>query len=273
MSFDSHAAVESFIEAFRACRTRRGRKSRGLFSLEGTRILERALRAEWPLSSVLVSKRFAEAPRSAALLEALTAAGVPLLRAEETVVLPLLEGRSYGEVLALANAREGSLKSAELWKTPAPLLLAAVDIEDPGNTGALLRTAHAIGAAAFLSIGVTQMHHPKAVRTSMGSLFRLPGYEFETLKDAAEALPSGVCTVAASSRPEAGELPGALKDLPRTGPLCLVVGNEAHGLDDEAHQWAQQALRIPMPPGTVDSFSVNAAAAILLYALSTRDAD
>ena len=59
-------------------------------------------------------------------------------------------------------------------------LLVAVDVVDPGNAGALVRTAHASGAAAFVALGVTDPYHPRATRTSLGSLFRLPILRYAT---------------------------------------------------------------------------------------------
>src|SRR5690606_37519383 len=57
---------------------------------------------------------------------------------------------------------------------PAPTLLVAVDVVDPGNVGGMMRTAHALGADLFIAAGGSDPYHPRAVRTSMGSLFKLP---------------------------------------------------------------------------------------------------
>ena len=148
------------------------------------------------------------------------------------------------------------------------LLVACVSFVDPGNVGALVRTAHASGARAMLAVGTTDPFHPKAVRTSMGSVFRVPVLAWGEMNAMLEDLRCArVHTLGAVS--EGG------KPLPRIstpdGPSAVVLGSEASGLGPQERSALDELVTIPMARD-VDSFSVNAAAAMLLYELRRESA-
>ncbi len=269
----------SLAAVVRAAATRDGARSRARLALEGVRLCERALAAAWPLEALLCSERFAAGgdPRELALAQALERAGVALVRAPDAEFALLVEGRSFGDAIAIAHAPPSPPPLTDLVERaprrpsrPA-LLLGAVDVDDPGNAGALVRTAHALGASAFLAIGRTRALHPKSLRTSMGSFLRLPILEPASLELALDELAAaGARCFAASASPDAGEVVSELQrartELARPAAVALIVGSEAHGLDAEQVERIGNALRIDMPSG-VDSLSVNAAAAILLHEL------
>ena len=282
----------------------RGRRQTKIYAIEGTRLVERALRAGAPLTAVLAAERLVAAPdpRHAALFSALRAGGCPLVAAPDAALADLTEGRDLGHMLALVRLQpvgtldkllapvpthsplpnplpggEGGgspipnpLPGGEGGGSPLPrppaLLLAAIDITDPGNVGALTRTAHAAGAIALLCAGASDPYHPRATRISRGSIFRLPVVAYET----AAALLADLrrCGVASIATSAAGGV--ALPNLSRpAGPLAVLMGNEAQGLPPEVAAAVDTCVTIPMAPG-VDSYSVNAAAAIVLYELQRR---
>lgn len=253
------------VERVRRAASAKGRARSGYFSLEGTRLHERALRAGTPLVQAVVGERFAAdpQPRIRALLAALAAADCPVVRIPDAAMATLTAGRGLGDIVGLAPLpAQPTLTEllAQAESGPA-LFLVALDVVDPGNVGALLRTAHALGATAFISVGVSDPWHPKAVRTSMGSLFKLPVRRY----DAVDALLSDLrdCTVetVAAAAGEGEPLPGVTfggRD------AAVFVGNEAFGLPAPVVAQMDRRLFVPMHPG-VDSLSVNAAAAIVLY--------
>ena len=149
---------------------------------------------------------------------------------------------------------------------PATLLLVGVDLDDPGNVGALIRTALAAGASGFVAVGCCDAFHPRAVRISRGSLFKLPVLTYPEVRPLLDDLrDQNVRTIGAVA--DGGTpLPEARI---AAGPLALFVGSEAFGLPGEVGAALAHRLTIPMAEG-IDSYSVNAAAAILLYSLSRR---
>jgi RNA methyltransferase, TrmH family len=134
--------------------------------------------------------------------------------------------------------------------------LALWQVGDPGNVGTLLRAADAFGAGVALSDGCADPTGPKAVRASMGSLFRVPVSTFDE--------PSGrrVALV-----PDGG-IP--LPELEAEGELVLVLGAERVGLPAEILERCQERASIPQPGGG-ESLNVAMAGAIALYELSRGD--
>jgi TrmH family RNA methyltransferase len=247
--------------------TAKGRAGLGCYSIEGLRLHERALRAGLRVERVLVGAglRVDRSTRVQSLLAALDESGCSIQFAPDEALTELTGGRDLGALLGLVRIPRPPELPAVLSAAPGErtLLLVAVDVDEPGNVGALVRTALASGARAFLGIGRGDPYHPKAVRTSMGSLFRLPVLRIESADPLLEELRSaGVRCVGAVS--EGGtSLPQANLDHPR---VALFVGSEAFGLEPELIEQLDDRVTIPMG-STIDSYSVNAAAAILLYAL------
>lgn len=258
---------ESIAEMVRRVSSRQGRRRSGLYAIEGTRLVERALRAGAPMTAVLAAERLVATPdpRHRALFDTLHLATVPLVVAPDAVMAELTEGRDLGRVLGLVRLPLPMTLDELLARVadplPPALFLAAIDITDPGNVGALTRTAHAAGATALLVAGASDPFHPRATRISRGSIFRLPIVPYAT----AAALPADLrrCGVTAVATSASGGV--SLPDLPpSSGPLAVLMGNEAEGLPPEVATAVDVCVTIPMPPG-VDSYSVNAAAAIVLY--------
>ncbi|MET0412445.1 MAG: RNA methyltransferase, partial [Polyangiaceae bacterium] len=136
----------------------------------------------------------------------------------------------------------------------------------PGNVGALLRTGLACAAAGAVCVGRSDAFHPKAVRTSLGSLFKLPLVHTPSAEALlAELARHGVHALATVAR--GGER------LERArwpeGTLALLMGNEGQGLPEAISSAADGRVRIDLSE-EVDSFSVNAAAAICLYEIQRR---
>ena len=136
------------------------------------------------------------------------------------------------------------------------MTLALWQVGDPGNVGTLLRAADAFGAGVALSHGCADPTGPKAVRASMGSLFRVPVSIFDE--------PSGrrVALVPHEGIP--------LPELDSGGDVVLVLGAERDGLPPEVLERCEERASIPQPGGG-ESLNVAMAGAIALYELSRRD--
>ncbi len=253
-----------------ASATRAGRARLGCCYLEGTRGFERALRAGVAIRAALTTLEFRKRPdaRTRELFDALQAQGCEPLVAPEDTLAGLTEGRSIGAIAGLAELPQTPTLGALLQAEPQALLLGSVGQDDPGNAGALVRTAHGLGAAAFLAIGAVDPFHPRAVRTSMGSVFKLPILHRADLDSTlAELRAAQVRTIGSVS---SGGTP--LPELRATGEAQLVLlGSEAFGLSSADRDQLDDLVTIPMPPG-VDSLSINAAAAVLLYGVGAARA-
>jgi TrmH family RNA methyltransferase len=150
-------------------------------------------------------------------------------------------------------------------KNSAPLVLVLAGLQDPGNLGAILRSAEAFGADGVLSLpGTVSAWNPKAVRASAGSVFRVPLLAasieecFTCLREA------GVKVFATAVH---GAQSAHLVDL--AGPVALLIGNEGNGVSDHLAAKASGRLTIPCP-GPVESLNAAVAASVLLYEVSRQ---
>ncbi len=142
-------------------------------------------------------------------------------------------------------------------------------VRDPGNAGTVLRAADAAGAdAVVLTDSSVDVHNPKCVRATAGSLFHLPVVTGVGLAEAVEALRRAGLTVLAADG--AGELD--LDDLQDQGdggrlggPVAWVFGNEAWGLPEEDRALADAVVRVPVH-GRAESLNLATAATVCLYA-------
>lgn len=189
------------------------------------------------------------------LVEAATSAGVEpvhLLVADETVEAELLARVS---TLPHPTRAIGVYRRADLPTGVRDTCLALWRLADPGNVGTLIRTADAFAACVALSEGCADPLSPKALRASVGAIFRVPLVDWDEAPGRRIALD-----------PHDGE-PLAAVDL--TPPVTLLLGAERAGLPEELVTVGHRAtIRLP---GAAESLNVAAAGAIALYEASRRD--
>lgn len=194
------------------------------------------------------------------LVAVLRADGVEVVEASDRAFAALSPVRTPSGLAAIV--RRVPLSLADLYARPTPLLVAAIDVQDPGNVGALLRAAEAGGITGALVCGGSASPFSwKAVRGSMGSVLRLPvvgGLATQGLLDGLSA--AGFRTVAATTH--GGQDPDRVD---WTGRRALLLGGEGAGLAPTLAEACHDRVSIPMAP-PVDSLNVATAGAILIYA-------
>jgi len=234
----------------------RGRE-RGILALEGDRLVEEALRQGLEPEAVLVSEERSERA------DELAARGVAVHLLAPTVFASLSQLKTPAGILALVAAPAVSGGSA-LPDAEDALVVVPAGIQDPGNLGALARTAEAAGAAALISLpGGCSPWSPKAMRGSMGSLLRLPVLEFAHAREAWTVLSArGYRNVCARTRGAT-----AFEDFDWSGRVALWAFAETGAAPPELAELvpAAEGVSISMA-GDVESLNVTAAAAVLLFA-------
>ncbi|MDO4321342.1 MAG: RNA methyltransferase [Lachnospiraceae bacterium] len=142
-----------------------------------------------------------------------------------------------------------------------PLVMALENIQDPGNLGTILRTAEGAGVTGVLmSAGCVDIYNPKVIRSTMGSVYRMPFYYAENWEGALNSLKqAGVSVYAAHLR---GRDTHDRQDY--RSPSAFLIGNESRGLSEETAAFADTYIRIPMC-GQVESLNAAVASAILMY--------
>jgi RNA methyltransferase, TrmH family len=189
------------------------------------------------------------------LVDAALAAGlrpVELLVAGETVAPELLAALS---TLPHPARVIGVFRTADLPREQREATLSLWHVRDPGNVGTLLRAADAFGASVALSRGCADPLGPKALRASVGAVFRVPLVE----TDAAQG--RRVALVAHGGAP--------LQEVDLSGAVVLLLGAEREGLPQ--HLLGADVVRATVPlPGGAESLNVAAAAAVALYERARR---
>ena len=137
-----------------------------------------------------------------------------------------------------------------------PVTLALWHVADPGNVGTLIRAADAFGAGVALSAGCADPTGPKALRASMGSIFRVPVAEFDEPAGRRVALVS-----------HGGE---QLADVDLSGEVVLVLGAERDGLPEEVLARCDASATIPIAGGA-ESLNVAMAGTVALYELARQN--
>ncbi len=144
------------------------------------------------------------------------------------------------------------------------LVVVPVNCNEPGNLGAIIRTADAAGADAVIWDGGVDPYNGKAVRATAGSLFHLPVLECAVDELLADCRHAGLTTLATTAAGSA-TLDELIEDGTLARPTAWLFGNEAHGLPDSVLEAAGHTVRVPIY-GRAESLNLAATAAVCLYA-------
>jgi TrmH family RNA methyltransferase len=230
--------------------------SDGYCAIEGTRILEEAIRSGLRFRAVFFSQ---SAENKAERLLPQIGAHVETLLLPDKLFSTAVPSESPQGVAALVRWKEFSLDDV-LAKAQSGPLLAIAGVQDPGNLGTILRSAEAFDAGAvLLGEGTVSPFNPKVVRASAGSVFRLPLARTK-LND---ALPrfreEGLRLIGTSSHK------GIPVDQAKlAGPLVIFIGSEGAGLPRDLVSQMDELIVIPHS-SRVESLNAGVAASIVLY--------
>ncbi len=231
--------------------------------LEGIHLIREAADAAVGMRAIAFSARAGHLPEAQDLMERLAAGGTERWSVTDEVMRALSPVRSPSGVVALAARPTVGLEEA-LGRSPQ-LVVMAVDVQDPGNVGAIVRAAEAGGATAALFTG--QGADPfgwKALRGSMGSSFRLPVVRADTEPALLALRAHGIRAIATTPRARR-----SLFDLDLRGPVAFLMGGEGPGLAQEIVATADETACIPMRE-PVESLNVAVATALLVYEASRQ---
>ena len=149
----------------------------------------------------------------------------------------------------------------EMLKKENGLFLVLEDLQDPGNLGTIVRTAEGTGVdGIILSKDTVDIYNPKTIRSTMGSIYRVPFLYVEDLTDTIKKMQeSGVKTYAAHLKGTKYHY-----DISYKGATAFFIGNEGNGLKKETADLAKHYLKIPME-GKLESLNAAMATGVLLY--------
>jgi len=209
---------------------------------------------------VVAASRLREVTEEGELARALERDAIDVVAADDKVFAALSPVKTPSGVAAIARRKVTA--PPIICGHPNAFVIAAVDVQDPGNVGSLLRAAEAGGATGAFVCGTSANPFSwKALRGSMGSAMRLPVVPGMTVDAVMNCMADAGLRIVAAV-PRGGEHPD---EIDWRGPVGLLVGGEGPGLGDEIVARADARVTIPMAT-TVESLNVAAAGAVLVYA-------
>lgn len=229
----------------------RYRKEEKAFVVEGIKMVEEAPPEK--IRAVYASDSFLERGGARSL------AGIPYTEVSDAAFKAMSDTQTPQGVLAVVDAMEWDPE--ELLGGEAPLLILLEGLQDPGNLGTILRAGEGAGVTGvIMSRDTVDIYNPKVIRSTMGSVYRVPFMVSEDLRETlAQCRRRGIVSFAA-------HLSGT-SDYDRRdyrGPSAFLIGNEAAGLSEELSAAADARVKIPMK-GSVESLNAAVAAAVFLY--------
>ncbi len=235
----------------------RARSQQGLFVAEGIKMYREAPKER--LAGVYVSERFLEKYGSGIFEEK----GIEPVILSDRVFSSVSDTKTPQGILCLI--RQFSYTLPQLL-SENPLILILENLQDPGNLGTILRTGEGAGVTGILlSEGCVDIYNPKVIRSTMGSIYRMPFCYTENLPDSLDWLKKQGVTLCAAHL--GGDRAYDLQDY--TGSCAFLIGNESKGLSDRTAALADVLVNIPMY-GQVESLNASVAAAVLMYEASRQ---
>ncbi len=164
-------------------------------------------------------------------------------------------------VLCVVEREEHTLQEMMSREEGQPFLMVLDNLQDPGNLGTIVRTAEGAGVTGIImSRECVDIYNPKTIRSTMGSVYRMPFYYTEDIVGEVIRLKeAGICTYAAHLE---GKVSYDEQDY-RTA-CAFLIGNEGNGLRDEVAEQAKEYVRIPMK-GQVESLNAAIASSVLMF--------
>ncbi len=168
-------------------------------------------------------------------------------------------------ILTVVRQKESRLENI-LKKDEKQLFVLLENLQDPGNLGTIVRTAEGAGVSAIIAEKSTaDIYNPKVIRSTMGSVFRVPYIITDDLqKEIEELKKSGVTVYGAHLNGK-----NYYDKENYNGSTAFIIGNEAKGLTEETASKADKLIKIPMC-GKLESLNASVAAAILMYEASRK---
>lgn len=244
-----------YVKLVKSLSQRKYREKHGLFAAEGKRIAGEAMEyASSDIEFIMLSESFADKNPDFARDDVLT------LAVADSIFKTVCDTENSQGALAVVKI---SSPIAEYANSHFALVLDGVS--EPGNMGAVIRTAEAMGVDIIYTIGgCVDVYNPKTVRATMGSIFRVPIISKDSAALFDELKTNGFAICASSLAADKN-----IADVPQCGSLALVIGSEARGISPETEAKADILFKIPMR-GKTESLNASVAAGIAMYELGRK---
>lgn len=228
------------------------RKNQDVFVVEGTKMFTELPKDR--LVQVYVSESFFNKKENKKLIQ-----NIKYEILDDRVFEAAADTKTPQGILCVVKQFHYSIE--DILKIKNPNLLILEDLQDPGNLGTIMRTGEGAGISGIImSKNTVDLYNPKTIRSTMGSIYRVPFVYVEDLKETIRAVKeAGITIYAAHLRGE-----NYYDEFDYTKATAFMIGNEGNGLSEEIANSADNYLKIPME-GKVESLNAAVASSILMY--------
>ena len=241
--------VKNLIQLMKKAKIRRETQT---FVVEGIRMFREVPKER--LVQTYVSEGFLEKEENREAVE-----GIRYEVMTDKVFSAVSDTQTPQGILCVVRQKEYTLE--EILKKEHPFLMILENLQDPGNLGTIFRTAEGAGVdGIIMSSDTVDIYNPKTVRSTMGSLYRMPFIYEKDLKSVVNRVKENDITVYAAHLK--GQHAYYREDY--CSGCAFLIGNEGNGLTEELASQADTYIRIPME-GQVESLNAAVAAAVLMY--------
>jgi TrmH family RNA methyltransferase len=241
------------IKDIKKLKEKKYRKDSKMFLVEGFRFIEEALDSDFEVVQIFISAR-GEVKYENSLVKNKLQKNTKVYSISDSLFKSICDTESpQGIIAAVRN------KSSQI-KYNGGFYMLADKIQDPGNMGTIIRTAHAAGAmGVIITKGTVDIYNEKTLRATMGSIFKIPILYDKDLSLVQELRTNGFKLVTSSL-----DCDNNFYDIDLKGNVIISVGNEGNGISEEVYDISDLKIKIPMPGGA-ESLNAAVAASIMMY--------
>ncbi|MGG7176234.1 TrmH family RNA methyltransferase [Clostridium paraputrificum] len=243
----------SLYKETKKLKDRKGRNKSSKYIIEGFRLIEEAFKASLPIEYIFLSEDNQE--KLDEYLGEYIDNETKLYGLKENLLKELCSTEKPQGIVAVVGMKK---LDSEL---EGSFYLLCDKLQDPGNLGTIIRTAHAAGVdGIILTKGTVDVYNDKTIRSTMGSLFHIPiVIDDEENSMLRKLIDNGFSLLSTSLE---GDKDFFSEDL--SGKIIISVGNEGNGVSEEIYNLSDKKVKIPMPGGA-ESLNVAIATSIILY--------
>jgi TrmH family RNA methyltransferase len=250
----SNKQVKSIIQLHKKSKVR---KEEDQFVVEGIKMFLEAPKEQ--IVSVYVSESFVSKQGNKDMLQ-----HYPYEILEDSVFLAASDTKTPQGILCIM--RQFHYTMEQIVKKEKAHIMILEDLQDPGNLGTIMRAGEGAGISGIiLSHNCVDIYNPKTIRSTMGSIYRVPFIYVEDLKEAVTLLKDNKISIYAAHLKQSQDY----EKLNFKESTAFMIGNEGNGLSDQLSNMADAYLKIPML-GKVESLNAAIAASVLMYEVARQ---
>lgn len=242
----------NFFKELKKLKEKKYRTKEGKYIIEGFRFVQEALKADADVQSIIISEETKNKLQEYIDGKLINDKKVYILKTSLFNTLCSTEN-PQGILAVLGMNKNLHYKEGQFY-------ILVDKVQDPGNMGTIIRTAHAAGVdGVIVTKGTVDIYNDKTLRSTMGSIFYIPVIEDDDLTFTTNLIRNGFKVVVSSLQADKSFFEADL-----SGKVIITVGNEGNGVSEEVYNLGDIKVKIPMP-GNAESLNVSTAASIMIF--------